>query len=325
MSASVRILVVKTSSLGDVVHALPALSDIARAHPDAKIDWVCEDGFAGIAAMHPAVDRVIPCAIRRWRQSWWSSGTRGEVREFTQALRAEKYDVAIDLQGLVKSAWIMRRVDAVRHGYRWSSAREPFATLAYDVRHRVEWGQHAIVRNRKLAAAAMGYAVEGPVCYALQVPATPRLARPLMVALHSTSRADKLWTEAGWRAVTGRMAERGFDVVLPWGTATERDRSERLAAGVPAAKVPPAMDMQQLAALFGRARIVVGVDTGLVHLAVAAGAPTIAIFGPTDPSLTGVVGERAPAVSIGGNGGMPDTDAVRDAIDAMLDATNPHR
>lgn len=320
MSASVRILVVKTSSLGDVVHALPALTDLARAHPEAKIDWVCEEGFADIAAMHPAVDRVIPCAIRRWRKSWWSAATRSEVREFTRTLRAAKYDIAIDLQGLLKSAWIARKVDAIRHGYRWGCAREPLATLVYDVRHRVEWGQHAIVRNRQLAAAAMRYIPEGPVRYGLRLPPRSNLQKPLMVALHSTSRADKQWPEAAWRELIAEMAERNFDISLPWGTPVERARSVRLADGIATASVPPAMDMQTLAALFARARTVVGVDTGLVHLAVATGAPTIALFGPTDPSLTGVVGERAPAVNLGGNGIAVDVEQVRDAIAAMLEA-----
>ena len=330
MSASVRILVVKTSSLGDVVHALPAISDIAAALPDAVIDWVCEEKFAGIPALHAAVSRVIPCAIRRWRRSLWSAGERAaarrEIAAFRSALTESTYDIAIDLQGLVKSAWIIRQARATRHGYTWGSAREPIATLAYDVRHRVEWNQHAIARNRQLTAAALRYTPEGPVRYGLAglAPvASKRTEDRYVVALHATSRADKLWPEASWRELIGRLSMRGLRIVLPWGTDGEQERSERLAAGARSlgrAEVPPQMDMRALAALFAGAEAVIGVDTGLVHLAVAAGAPSIAIFGPTRPALTGVVAERAPAIDVGGDGAMPDVDRVDEALRTLLQA-----
>lgn len=232
MSASARILVVKTSSLGDVVHALPAVTDLAVAHPGIAIDWVCEEGFARIPRLHRSVSRVIPCALRRWRQSWWTSDTRREIDAFKSALGDVRYDIAIDFQGLIKSAWIMRNVRAVRHGYRWSNAREPLATLAYDVRHRVEWGQHAIARNRLLAATAMGQEVVGPVHYGLE-----RLETlgdggandiSTMVALHATSRADKSWPESHWREILQHVAMRGFRIVIPWGSEAERECSVRL-------------------------------------------------------------------------------------------------
>ena len=327
MSESVRILVVKTSSLGDVVHSLPAVSDIAAAYPGATIDWVCEEGFAGIPAMHPAVHRVIPCAIRRWRKLWWTAATRREVARFREALRDVRYDTAIDFQGLLKSAWIMRGVSRIRdvrgetggvlHGYAWSNAREPLSTLVLDVRHPVPWGQHAIVRNRQLAAAALQYTPDGALRYGMRIDGTARAPMPTMVVLHSTSRADKAWPESDWRSLIDRMASKGFNIVLPWGSEDERERSARLAQGL-AATVPSKMDMDELARLFASASIVVGVDTGLVHLAVATGAPTIAIFGPTDPKLTGVVAERAPAVSLGGNGSVPAVDEVDGAIASML-------
>ena len=338
MSESVRILVVKTSSLGDVVHTLPAVSDIATAFPAATIDWVCEEGFAGIPALHPAVDRVIPCAIRRWRKSWWTSGTRREVARFREAVHDVRYDAAIDFQGLLKSAWIMRGVGdgrgaggvrvprdesgGVRHGYAWSNAREPLSTLVLDVRHRVPWGQHAIVRNRQLAAAALRYTPAGAARYGIRIDEATRASRasrPSIVVLHSTSREDKAWPEDRWGAVVARMATRGFEVVLPWGSEGERERSIRLAQGI-AATVPPKMNMAELARLFASSSIVVGVDTGLVHLAVATGAATIAIFGPTDPGLTGVVAERAPALNLGGNGVIAAIDEVDNAIESMLAA-----
>lgn len=331
MSASARILVVKTSSLGDVVHALPAVTDIAALHPHVAIDWVCEEGFAGIPRLHRSVSRVIPCAIRRWRKSWWTSETRHEIDAFKAALAESRYDLAIDFQGLFKSAWIMRQVRTTRHGYRWNNAREPLATLLYDVRHRVEWGQHAIVRNRLLAAKAMGHADTGPVRYGVDANAfghpessvfTERSAAAreafTLVALHATSRADKSWPESQWRDVLQHVSKCGASVVIPWGSDVERERSMRLGDGIERATVPERMEMAGLAQIFADASIVVGVDTGLVHLAVAAGAPTIAIFGPTDPALTGVVAERSPAVNLGGNGQAPSAEQVIAAIDSML-------
>jgi len=319
MSARLRLLIIKTSSLGDVVHALPAISDIARARPGWQIDWICEEAFADIPALHPAVSRVIPCAIRRWRRSWWSAQTRNEVTAMKSALREPGYDMVLDLQGLLKSAWIARQARGTRHGYAWNSAREPLASLAYDVRHVVAWGQHAIARNRLLAAAALGYVPDGAPRYGVMPEPRPaRGATPRVVALHATSRTDKLWPEDRWRDLLRRLSAQGYSTVLPWGSPTERERGERLAAGIAGAEVPARMAPAALAALFATARVVIGVDTGLVHLAVAAGAPTLALFGPTEPGLTGVVGERAPAISLGGHGVFPEVAQVEEAVAALL-------
>jgi heptosyltransferase-1 len=264
---------------------------------------------------------VIPCAIRKWRRSWWSGQTRREITRFKTALRERTYDVVLDLQGLMKSAWIARQASGERHGYTWGSAREPLASLAYDVRHPVTWNQHAIARNRQLAAAALGYRLDGPVRYGMTVAETEQaVAVPYVVALHATSRADKLWPEADWRKLFAPLTARGLRIVLPWGTPLERERSERLAAGidgviVPAWKAPP-----ELAGLFAGAQLVVGVDTGLLHLAVAAGVPALALFGPTDPALTGVHGERAAALNLGGNGVVPGADQVLEAAQKLLAA-----
>jgi heptosyltransferase I len=319
MSARPRLLIIKTSSLGDVVHALPAVSDIVAAKPGWQIDWVCEEAFADIAELHPGVTRVIPCAIRKWRRSWWSGQSRDEIARFRNALRESAYDVVLDLQGLLKSAWITRQASGERHGYGWGSAREPVASLAYDVRHAVAWNQHAIARNRQLASAALEFRPDGAPRYGVAAAATEHpVALPYVVALHATSRADKLWPEADWRELFGRLSGRGLRIVLPWGTRLERERSERLATGIDGAMVPARMAPRELAGLFAAAQMVIGVDTGLVHLAVAAGAPALALFGPTNPALTGVLGERAPAMNLGGNGIMPDVDQVLVAAHTLL-------
>lgn len=323
MSARARLLIVKTSSLGDVVHALPAVTDIVAAHPDWDIDWVCEESFAGIPRLHPGVTRVIPCAVRRWRRSWWAASTRGEVFDFRKALHTTAYDAVVDLQGLLKSAWITRQARGRHHGYDWRSAREPLSTLAYDARYRVAWGQHAIARNRQLAAAALGYRTDAAPGYGIEPQADSEMstAPPFAVALHATSRPDKLWPESEWNTLLAALTARGLRVVLPWGNDAERERSARLAANLEGATVPQRTLPEALAALFANARIVVGVDTGLVHLAVAAGAPTLALFGPTNPALTGVIGERAPAINLGGNGTFPDFSRVDEQVGQLLGAT----
>jgi heptosyltransferase I len=321
MSARARLLIIKTSSLGDVVHALPAVSDIIAAKPGWQIDWVCEEAFADIPKLHPGVAHVIPCAIRKWRRSWWSGQSRHEMARFKETLRQSSYDIVLDLQGLLKSAWIARQASGERHGYTWGSAREPLATLAYDVRHVVAWNQHAIARNRQLAGAALGYQPDGVPRYGVMVASTEhQVAVPYVVVLHATSRADKLWPEADWRRLFVPLAGRGLRIVLPWGTPVERERSERLATGINGAVVPARMAPKGLAGLFAAARMVVGVDTGLLHLAVAAGAPALAVFGPTNPALTGVQGERAPALNLGGDGVVPDVVQVLNAANKLLAA-----
>ena len=324
MSARRRLLVIKTSSLGDVVHALPAISDIADIG-QWEIDWVCEDAFADIPALHPAVGRVIPCAIRRWRRTWTTAPGRAEMAAFRRSLQSTRYDVVLDLQGLIKSALVVRVARGDRHGYAWNSAREPLATLAYDHKHVVAWGQHAIARNRQLTSATLATSIAAPPRFGLKIEAYPDAADPFVVALHATSRADKLWPEENWRRLLTRLSGDGVRAVLPWGNDVERARSLRIALGIAGASVPERMDPGALAALFARSAAVAGVDTGLLHLATAVGTPSAAIFVATDPALTGVVGERSPAVNLGGNGSTPNVESVWQAIAPWLGsaATSP--
>jgi heptosyltransferase-1 len=293
-----RLLIVKTSSLGDVVHALPAVTDLHRARPEFRIDWLVEEPFADIPALHPAVASVIPCALRRWRRTPLARGVRREVADLRSALSAADHDVVLDLQGLAKSAWLARMPAGRKHGYDWRSIREPLASLFYDVRHRVPRDLHAVARNRLLAAAAFGYEVEGPPDYGLELSAGERRQR-LVVCFHATSRDDKLWPEERWRLLIAAFAQRGLAVLLPWSAPEERERSLRLARGYPTAEVPERMSIAALARRCSAALGVVGVDTGLTHLAAAVGVPVIALYCATDPGLTGVVAGRAPARNLG--------------------------
>jgi heptosyltransferase-1 len=319
------LLVIRPSSLGDVVHALALVADVRRHRPELAVDWVAEEAFSEIVALDPDVRRVIPVALRRWRHSPFSPATWREVARFRRTLRNEEYAAVLDLQEQVKGALIAKAARGVRHGPDRRSIREPVATLAHDVHHRIDPAQHLIDRCRQLAGHALGYPVDGPPRFHFEVP-PPRAGlalpdRPYVVALHATSRAGKLWPEAHWRQLLADLARAGFTTLLPWGDAAERERSERLAAVMAGTNVPPRMTLVELATLLSRAELVVGVDTGLVHLAAALGTPTIALFVATDPALAGVARTGAHARDLGGIAIVPPVAAVLEAANALLRVT----
>ncbi len=194
------ILLVKTSSLGDIVHNLPVASDIRAAFPESRIDWVVEEAFAAVPRLHPAVEHVLPVAIRRWRSSALAGATRAEVGGFLQRLRSRAYDAVVDTQGLLKSAFIAFAARGARHGLDWASSREPLAAF-YDRTYCVSWALHAVERNRALAARALGFTAGAAPDYGIRAAAGEFewLARgPYAVLLHATSQERKLWPEAGW-------------------------------------------------------------------------------------------------------------------------------
>jgi heptosyltransferase-1 len=299
-----RILFVKTSSLGDVVHNCPAVSDAAHAIPGAEIDWVVEEPFAPVAAMHSRVRRVIPVAVRRWRSALWNPAVWREISDVRRAIARERYDAVIDTQSLLKSALIASWAHGPRHGLDRESAREPLAAFFYDKRHAVARELHAVERNRRLTAAALGYAVPSSLEYGLRKISSGKDAA--LVFLTMTSRADKLWPEERWIEL-GRAI--GVPPVLPWGSEAERQRAERIARQLPGARVPQRMTLDQLGTLFASAQAVVGVDTGLTHLAAALGARTIGIYCGSDPARTGIHGAQR-AVNLGALGRAPTSDEV---------------
>jgi len=289
-----RILVVKTSSLGDVVHNCPAVVDIARHVPGAVIDWVVEESFAEVVAMHRAVRRVIPVAVRRWRGGLLSPGTWAEFGKFRAALGSERYDFVVDSQGLVKSALVSVLARGPKHGFDRLSAREPFAARFYGTRHAVAVGLHAVERSRRLAAATLGYALDDACDYGLNPAAPVPLVVPLPFALLLTmsSRDDKLWAEEHWRALGVALAGRRIQCLLPWGTEEERRRCVRIAEAIGGALVPHRMSLTELASLARKARFVVAVDTGLAHLAAAVQVPVVGLYCGSDPALTGLYGGK---------------------------------
>ncbi len=316
------VLVVRPSSLGDIVHAQALVADIHAHRPDLAVDWVAEEAFAPLLGLNPRVRRVIPVALRRWRGRPAAAATWREFAAFRRDLRRDEYAAVLDLQEQVKGALIARLARGTRHGPDRASIREPIATLLHDVHHAIDPEQHLIDRCRQLAAAALGYRVAGPPRFDLvaapYVAGTPAPDRPFAVFLHATSRADKLWPEANWRALIAAFAHAGLAIVLPWGNPSERARSERLAAGEPAAAVPRTLTLAALSDLIARADLVVGVDTGLVHLAAALDTPTVALFVATDARLAGVERASAFARDLGGPGRAPTLYEVQDAAAAAM-------
>jgi len=299
-----RILFVKTSSLGDVVHNCPAVSDAARAFPGAEIDWIVEEPFAGIARMHRAVRRVIPVAVRRWRASLWKPSVWSEIGAWRRALRGERYDAVLDTQSLVKSALLCALASGTRHGMDRSSAREPLAARFYDVRHAVPHGLHAVERNRRLTAESLGYELSNSPEYGLRAP--PGEKSRYAVLLTMTSRVDKLWPEARWIELARALA---MPAILPWGSEAERARAQRIAGSLQGARVPPRSSLEELAGIFVNAQTVVGLDTGLTHFAAALGVPTVGIYCGSDPALTGLYGAPR-AKNVGAAGRAPEAGEV---------------
>ncbi|MCC6467359.1 MAG: lipopolysaccharide heptosyltransferase I [Alphaproteobacteria bacterium] len=290
-----RVLVVKTSSIGDVIHTLPALTDARRATPDIAFDWVVEDELAPIPRWHPAVDRVITVAYRRWRYRPLQGILGGALAGFRSRLRERRYDAVIDAQALYKSGVITAMADGPKHGYDLASCREKLAPLAYDRRYRVPREGHAIERTRRLFAMALGYPVpQGVPDYGLdpsRLPATD-LPQPFVLLLHGTKWRTKLWSPERWRELGRIAAGDGHAVCLPWQTQGERRRAEAVAGAVPGARVLPPADLDHVAGVLARAAGVIAVDTGLAHLAAALSVPTVALYGPTGPGRTGTLGAR---------------------------------
>lgn len=318
-SSPMRILLVKTSSLGDVIHNLPVVSDLSRSFPEATIDWCVEEAFAQIPRLHPRVGEVIPVAIRRWRQNLGQRATWREMGQFRRRLRSTRYDAVLDTQGLLKSALITRLARGLRLGYAAEVAREPLAARFYDETFVIPPNAHAVERNRWLAAAAFGAPLDLPLDYGITAPALdlPWIAGRYAVLLTATSRDDKLWAEEHWIALARELARRGFCAVLPAGSAPERARAQRIAAAVPGAIAAMPLNLRELAALLGGAALAVGVDTGLVHLAAALCVPTIALFMASDPTLTGVHG-RGFCRNLGARGRAPTVAEVLAAAQPEL-------
>lgn len=321
-----KLLIIKTSSLGDVVHMLPALHDALQHHPHLHIDWVVEENFQEVLRWHNGIQRVLPVAIRRWRKRPFAKQVRHEISQFKQQLRQEHYDYVLDSQGLLKSALITCLSRGTRYGYDRYSIREPLASFCYSHKLPVSRKQHAILRNRLLTANALGYSIEnlalehGIQDYAF--PPSPHDLPPhYIVALHGTSRPDKEWPVAHWQHFIKQLAEQGIHTLLPWGNTREQQRAQQLAQH-PYAHVLPRSSLSELAGIMQQAQGVIGMDTGLMHIAAALNQRGLALYPVTKTILTGIAANSSAQqaiLSVEGKAAL-DCPAITQQFQDMMQA-----
>ena len=288
-----KVLILKMSSLGDVIHTLPAIEDAYQHCPHIQFDWVVEEAFQEIPAFHPAVRRVIPIRLRAWRKKWGNKAIWQDIRLFMQQLQDNEYDLIIDAQGLLKSALVSILAKGKRVGFDFSSAREPLASLFYHQKINIPKKQQAITRVRALLAQALNYP-EPQSPPKLNIPDVNLMVYPIFnpywVFLHATTWPTKHWPESYWAELTRLATQAGHQVVFPWGNTTEKARAERLSQQ--GGTVLPALNLKTLTFILKHAAGCVSVDTGLGHLAALLGTPTLSLYGATSPYLTGTVGAK---------------------------------
>lgn len=291
-----HVLIVKVSSLGDVIHTLPALTDAVRAIPDIKFDWVTEEAFTEIPTWHSAVNEVIPVAFRRWKKNIFKMLFSQEYRKFKRKLKQTHYDLIIDAQGLLKSGHICSLAQGKVVGMDKSSAREKVATRYYDESFAVSRQQHAVERTRNLFAQALGYSVENmELDYGLslsQFKSNQDSTDKSLYFLHGTTWETKLWPEQYWIELGDIAVKNGYRIKLLWGSEEEQQRATRIAEAIPSATVMNRLSLTEIAGKLLQADIVVAVDTGLAHLAAALDRPTIALYGASDADKTGTYGKN---------------------------------
>ncbi|MEQ1598763.1 MAG: lipopolysaccharide heptosyltransferase I [Methylotenera sp.] len=326
-----RILIVKTSSLGDVIHCLPVVNDILQHAQQVHIDWVVEESFADIPRLHPQVKNVLTVAMRRWRKALFSKNTWQEISEAKHLIQQNQYDAIIDTQGLLKSALIAKQAYGVKHGYDKNSIREPLASWFYDKTYAISYQQHAMTRNRALAAQSLGYSVpETPPDYGISSKKIQNsgsvthmnigLQDRYILALHGTSRESKLWPTENWVNLGKLLAQKNLNLALPWANEAEFKRANEISAQLDNASVLPKRSIAELASVISDAKAAIGVDTGLSHLAAALNIPTIAIYTDTDSALTGVMaGSQTQAINLGGIGAMPSVADVFGSLKKILE------
>jgi heptosyltransferase-1 len=311
-----EILFIKTSSLGDVIHHMPALTEARRMCAGSSFTWLVEETYAPLVRLHPGVNEVIPVAWRRWRKSLYAPATVAELAAGMRAIRERRYDEIVDSQGLVRSAVIARVARGRRHGYDSRSIREPLAAVFYDKRYRISRDLHAAERIRILTGSALGYAPQGAPDYGLDRSALAAPGRRYAVLLHATAQPEKEWPEANWIALAKTIGGNGLDLILPWGSSAERERAERIAVRVPGVHVGERQPLDIVARQIAGAAFVVGVDTGLMHLAAALGVPLVAILKRARDLLAAPAVSRHTAV-LGGTGGPPTVADVARAVEQI--------
>lgn len=297
-----RILLVKMSSMGDVFHTFPALTEAQKNLPGLVVDWVVEKSFADIPAWHPLVDNVYAIELRKWRKH--PIKYHAEIKRFFEEVNRTSYDIVLDAQGLLKSAWVVKKIKSgVKVGLDWSSAREPLSGWFYDKTLTVAKNQHAIQRLRQLFALSLGYEVSGDeTVYGLDTQDWQILPEvedefgtaPYAVFLHGTTWDTKLWPEEYWVELGKKFQQAGINVVLPWGTDEEKQRSLRLASNLKSTQVwvpKQGLSINAMARILKFSQTVVSVDTGFSHVAAALDVPLVVLYRVTDPERVGALGQ----------------------------------
>ncbi|MDQ2077157.1 lipopolysaccharide heptosyltransferase I [Marinimicrobium sp. ABcell2] len=289
-----KILLIKMSSMGDLFHTFPALTDLKAHHPDAEIDWLVEESFAEIAAWHPAVNRVIPINLRQWMKHKRREDLRA-FKAWRHELQQKQYDLVLDAQGLLKSAVITRFANASEsHGYHTDSAREAIASWFYQVKHHVNKDEHAVLRTRKLFASTFGYPLEESFRFGIQEHFTGGSAdSKQLIFIPGSSWRTKLWSLEAWQGLTVLATEQGYQVEIIWGSDDERQMADCIATSHPQAwRSAERQSITRVAEKLVSAAGVVGMDTGFSHLSGALETPTVALYGPTSPTKVGLIGDH---------------------------------
>lgn len=322
-----KILLVRVSSLGDVLHNLPMVADLLRHHPHATIDWVVEEGYVSLVRLNPHVRKIIPFALRRWRKGLGKPETRAEMKAFWRSLREEEYDLVFDTQGLLKTGVIMGAARVKPGGRKIGLANgsegsgyEGISRFFHTESIPLDPRTHAVARGRLVAGAALGYAVDTPPDFGLPAPQVAN--RPdwlpqegYAVFFHGTARDAKKWAPQNWIALGNALAP--MPVLLPWGSEKERQEAEALAAGIPNARVLPRLSMMDAVIVAQQAALAIGVDTGLTHIAAAFYRPTVEIYADSPKWKT--EGNWSPRiVNLGEMGAPPSADDVIAAARGLL-------
>lgn len=313
-----RLLIVKTTSMGDVVHAVPVIDDIRKHFPDAEIDWLVEGSFADIPRNVQGVSEVIVCSVRQWKKRLAKRQTWSEIKDLKAKLRAKHYDLVIDLQGLIKSAVLASWTGAVVCGYDRQSIKERIATVLYQRKYAISREKSAVERCRLLAAKSLGYDPGNTRPQFSFKPSGKPALKGAVIFFCNTSRDTKLWPEQKWVQVGRSIVEQGRQIILPWGSEEEHQRVGRIAKAIGAAAfVPERMPIGKLMELLGEAYAVIGLDTGMTHLSSAMGLPTVGIFRDYPVELVPLEG-AAKKAALGGVACCPE---VKDVLSAYQKVT----
>lgn len=313
MGLNMKVLLVRLSSMGDLIHTLPAIEDLSHACPNVELHWLCETNFSDIACLHPFVKKVHTMSWRSWRKALLRGETWRAIAELKRTLQSEQYDFVLDSQGLLKSVAFAKFAGKSVFGFDRNSIREPLASMFYDKTFAVDKHKHVVWRNRTLFANAFHYSLPSTLCFGATVPdegILPDLLQPYYVACHATSRDGKLWDIDAWIQWANLVHQHHQAwIYLPWGNESERLRAERMAQSLPFARVCPKMTLLQAAYLLQNAQGVVGVDTGLLHLANALNVPVVGVYTDSDPKKAGV--QESPwSRNVGGIAQMPSAQTV---------------